>query len=107
MNPRPKAYESSALPLSYSGSGMILPHHADGVKPYSVFPSDEKVAMRQACANVRHKPMLHVWLIPVLVLAGALIVGFYLLLKFRGGTGARTDGRTVSHTATDEENLPP
>ena len=51
--------------------------------------------------------MLHVWLIPVLAVAGALVIGFYLVLKFTGGTGARTDGRTVSHTAVDEENLPP
>jgi uncharacterized membrane protein len=51
--------------------------------------------------------MLHVWLIPALLVAIAVVGGFYLLLKFRGGTGVRTDGRTVSHTPMDEENLPP
>lgn len=39
--------------------------------------------------------MLHIWLIPVLVLLALLIGGFYLLVKFKGGSGIRTDGHTV------------
>jgi hypothetical protein len=37
LNPRPKAYESSALPLSYSGRRRILPDPFRPVK--SLFPS--------------------------------------------------------------------
>jgi hypothetical protein len=51
--------------------------------------------------------MLHVWLIPALLVAVAVLVAFYLLLKFTGGTGVRTEGRTVSHKPVDEEHLPP
>ena len=51
--------------------------------------------------------MLHVWLIPALLVAVAVLAAFYLLLKFTGGTGQRTEGRTVSHTTVDEEHLPP
>lgn len=39
--------------------------------------------------------MLHIWLIPALVLLFLVLVGFYLLIKFRGGSGVRTDGRTL------------
>ena len=51
--------------------------------------------------------MLHVWLIPALLVAVAVLAAFYLLLKFTGGSGARTEGRTVLHKPVDEENLPP
>ena len=51
--------------------------------------------------------MLHVWLIPALVGAAAVVGAFYLLLKFKGGSGVRTEGRTVLHKPVDEENPPP
>jgi hypothetical protein len=51
--------------------------------------------------------MLHVWLIPALAILAAVIGAFYLLIKFKGGTGVRTEGRTVVHKPQDEENLPP
>ena len=51
--------------------------------------------------------MLHVWLIPSLILLGALIFAFYLVLKYRGGSGVRSDGRTVVDKPMDEQDLPP
>ena len=39
--------------------------------------------------------MLHVWLIPVLLFFLAVLFCFYLLIKFRGGSGVRTTGRTL------------
>ncbi len=39
--------------------------------------------------------MLHVWLIPALILLFVVLFCFYLLMKFRGGTGVRTEGRTL------------
>ena len=51
--------------------------------------------------------MLHVWLIPALLVAAAIVGAFFLLLKFTGGTGVRTEGRTVLHKPVDEENPPP
>lgn len=50
-------------------------------------------------------PMLHVWLVPVLILLLVLLLSFYLLIKFRGGTGVRTDGRTLLDKP-EEENPP-
>jgi hypothetical protein len=51
--------------------------------------------------------MLDVWLIPALLVAVAAVGAFYLILKFFGGNGVRTEGRTVLHKPVDEENLPP
>ena len=51
--------------------------------------------------------MLHVWLIPGLLVAVTVVGAFYLLLKFRGGSGVRTEGRTVLHKPLDDENPPP
>ena len=49
--------------------------------------------------------MLHVWLIPALILVGVILVGFYVILKFVGGTGVRTEGRTlVDKPSEDDEN---
>lgn len=50
--------------------------------------------------------MLHVWLIPALAILILILVGFYLMLKFRGGTGVRTDGRAVVDKP-DDDDLPP
>ena len=51
--------------------------------------------------------MLHVWLIPALLVAATVVGAFYLLCKFSGGSGVRTEGRTVLHKPEDEENPPP
>ena len=36
--------------------------------------------------------MLHVWLIPALVILLLVLVGFYLIIRFKGGSGVRTEG---------------
>ena len=51
--------------------------------------------------------MLHWWLIPALVILGLVIVVFYLTVKFTGGTGIRTEGRTVVDKPQEEDNPPP
>jgi hypothetical protein len=51
--------------------------------------------------------MLHVWLIPALVVLVVAVILFYLVLKAAGGSGARTDGRTVVDKPMQEEDLPP
>ena len=47
--------------------------------------------------------MLHVWLIPALIILGLILVGFYLVVKFRGGSGVRSEGRTVVDKPDEEE----
>ena len=49
--------------------------------------------------------MLHVWLIPALVILLLVLVVFYLVVKYQGGSGARTEGRTLVDKP-DEENPP-
>ena len=39
--------------------------------------------------------VLHFWLIPALVILFLAVGLFYLLVRFTGGSGVRTDGRTV------------
>ncbi len=51
--------------------------------------------------------MLHVWLIPLLVLMFLLLVGLFLVVKAKGGTGVRSSGRTVTDHPQAEEDLPP
>jgi hypothetical protein len=51
--------------------------------------------------------MLHVWLIPAVVVLAAMICAFYFLVKCTGGTGVRTEGRTVVHRPEDESDPPP
>jgi hypothetical protein len=51
--------------------------------------------------------MLHVWLIPALVVLLLIVLAFYLIVKARGGTGTRTEGRTLVHQPGTEEDLPP
>jgi len=51
--------------------------------------------------------MLHVWLIPALVALVIVLLGFYLLIKYRGGTGVRTEGRTLVDKPGSDEDLPP
>ncbi len=39
--------------------------------------------------------MLHWWLIPILVAVFLALWGFYMLLRSQGGSGVRTEGRTL------------
>ena len=50
--------------------------------------------------------MLHVWLIPTLIALFVLLGGFYLFIRFKGGTGERTDGRTLVDRPSDDD-VPP
>ena len=49
--------------------------------------------------------MLHWWLIPLLVAMFVLLWAFYMVLKHSGGSGVRTEGRTLVDKP-DEENPP-
>jgi len=51
--------------------------------------------------------MLHWWLLPALGVFAVVISIFYLLIKYKGGTGVRTEGRTIVHKPEEEENPPP
>lgn len=51
--------------------------------------------------------MLHVWLAPVVLVIVVGMAGFYLLIRFYGGSGVRTEGKTVVHKPLAEEDLPP
>ena len=51
--------------------------------------------------------MLHIWLIPALVILALVLLGFYLVVKFRGGSGVRTEGRTLMDKPEAEEDMPP
>ena len=45
--------------------------------------------------------------IPALILLAVIIAAFYLLIKFTGGSGVRTEGRTLVDKPSEEENPPP
>ncbi len=49
--------------------------------------------------------MLHWWLIPLLVIVGLVLWAFYLVVRNRGGTGVRTEGRTMVDKP-DEDDFP-
>ena len=51
--------------------------------------------------------MLDVWLIPAVVVMFLVLFGLYFVLKFKGGTGVRTEGRTLLHKPGEEHDLPP
>jgi hypothetical protein len=51
--------------------------------------------------------MLHVWLIPARVVLFLILFAFYVLLKFKGGSGVRTEGRTLMDKPGEEHDLPP
>jgi len=48
--------------------------------------------------------MLHVWLVPALIIAALVLIGFYVILKFAGGSGVRTEGRTLVDKPPEDEN---
>jgi hypothetical protein len=47
--------------------------------------------------------VLHLWVIPVLILMVLIVGAFYVAIKFSGGSGIRTDGRTIVDKHTDDE----
>ena len=51
--------------------------------------------------------MLHVWLVPALILVAVVVSIFYLAIRSKGGSGVRTEGRTVHDEPMDEDNPPP
>ena len=51
--------------------------------------------------------MLHLWLIPVLVVFLVAVLGFYAVLKHRGGSGIRTPGHTLVDKPVDDQDPPP
>ena len=51
--------------------------------------------------------MLHVWLIPALVVLFIVLLIFYLIVKIKGGTGVRTEGRTLMDKPEPEDDQPP
>lgn len=51
--------------------------------------------------------MLHVWLIPALVVILVVLIGFYLIVKSTGGSGVRSEGKTLLDKPQPEEDLPP
>ena len=51
--------------------------------------------------------MLHIWLIPCLVILVAVLLGFYLVVRFKGGSGVRSEGRTLLDKPAPEQDLPP
>ena len=51
--------------------------------------------------------MLHIWLIPILVLLVVIVAILYLAIRTKGGSGVRTEGRTVHDQPADDDNPPP
>jgi hypothetical protein len=49
--------------------------------------------------------MLDYWLFPLIVALIVVLWAFYLMVKHKGGTGVRTEGRTLVDKP-DEENPP-
>ena len=50
--------------------------------------------------------MLHVWLVPMLAILAGAVGLFYLAMKLIGGSGVRTDGRTLVDKPVAEDNPP-
>ena len=50
--------------------------------------------------------MLHWWLLPALVILFMAIVVFYVSIKCAGGSGVRTDGRTLLDKPVEEDDSP-
>jgi hypothetical protein len=51
--------------------------------------------------------MLHWWLLPAMGILGLVFWVFYLTIKYKGGSGVRTEGRTLVDKPTDEDEPPP
>jgi hypothetical protein len=50
--------------------------------------------------------MLHVWLVPALAVFALVVWLFYLLMKYAGGPGVRTEGRTMVDKPVEDETPP-
>lgn len=50
---------------------------------------------------------LDVWLIPVLGVVALMVFIFYLVMRHKGGSGVRTEGRTLVDKPVEEDNPPP
>lgn len=46
--------------------------------------------------------MLHWWLLPLMALLTVVLWSFYALVKHEGGTGIRTEGRTLVDKPDDD-----
>jgi hypothetical protein len=51
--------------------------------------------------------MLDVWLIPALIILAAAVIGIYFVVKTKGGSGIRTEGRTMLDKPMPQEDPPP
>jgi len=51
--------------------------------------------------------MLHFWLIPILILMVVIVSILYLVVRTTGGSGVRTEGRTVHDQTVEDDNPPP
>jgi hypothetical protein len=51
--------------------------------------------------------MLHLWLIPLLLVAGLAVSCLWILVKYRGGKGERLSGRTIVDCSEAQEDPPP
>lgn len=50
--------------------------------------------------------VLHFWLIPAILIWFFLLWVFYILIKRSGGSGTRSEGRTVLDKSVQEEDPP-
>jgi hypothetical protein len=50
--------------------------------------------------------MLHWWLLPGLAILVIAVAAFYLTVRLTGGSGVRTDGRTMVDKPDEDENSP-
>ena len=51
--------------------------------------------------------MLHVWLIPAVAVFCFVLVCLYLVIKRRGGSGVRSEGKTLVDKPGEDEDPPP
>lgn len=50
--------------------------------------------------------MLHIWLVPVLAIGMIGVAVFFYCIKFIGGSGVRTVGRTVVEKPVEDQDKP-
>jgi hypothetical protein len=50
--------------------------------------------------------MLHWWLLPLLAVIALALVIFYVVVRFTGGSGVRSDGRTLVDKPSDDDDVP-
>ena len=49
--------------------------------------------------------MLHWWLLPLLAVFVIALVIFYVIVRFTGGSGVRTEGRTLVDKPSEEDDV--